>query len=199
MHVILFFSFIYQRKTYPCALVEWFKKYSSRPDKETGMWKVRPHFMGRCQLTIVIHLDSFLQGAHLLPVLSGATHLPVEFHFSYSLDAFEAYFVNKYADNQMYEILYVLNNIRLYPQCHVHNASNTATILIHVHPVSCSHPVAMPFRNFLSVQCSRKVVDGPLLCQDRSVEWSPSPSLHIMMVCIFKTDSPVYAWWEWML
>jgi len=104
VRVILLFSFIHQHKTYPCALVEWFKKYGSHPDKETGMWKVRPHFIGRRRLTTVIHLDSLLRGAHLLPVFHGATHLPVDFHYSYSLDAFEAYFVNKYADHQMYEL-----------------------------------------------------------------------------------------------
>jgi hypothetical protein len=104
VRVILFFSFIHQRKTYPCALVEWFKKYGSHPDKETGMWKVRPHFIGRHRLTTVIHLDSCLRGAHLLPVFRGAMPLPVDFHFSYSLDAFEAYFVNKYADYHMYEL-----------------------------------------------------------------------------------------------
>ena len=72
MRVMLFFSFAYQGKTYPCALVEWFKKYGSHPDKETGIWRVRPHFMGRHWLTTVVHLDSFLQDAHLLPVFSGA-------------------------------------------------------------------------------------------------------------------------------
>jgi hypothetical protein len=104
VHVMLFFSFIYERKTYPCALVDWFKKYGSHPDNETGMWMVRPHFMGRRRLSTVIHLDSFLRGAHLLPVFGGATRLPMDFDFSYSLDAFEAYFINKYADNQMYEL-----------------------------------------------------------------------------------------------
>ena len=62
--------------------------------------------MGRRRLTTVIHLDSFLRGAHLLPVFNGAMHLPVDFHFSYTLNVFEAYFVNKYADNQMYELCY---------------------------------------------------------------------------------------------
>ena len=60
VRVMLFFSFIHQGKPYPCALVEWFKKYGSRPDKETGMWKVRPHMVGRHHLRTVIHLDSFL-------------------------------------------------------------------------------------------------------------------------------------------
>ena len=50
------------------------------------------------------HLDSILRGAHLLPAFGEATHLPADFHFSYSLDVFEAYYINKYADNQMYEI-----------------------------------------------------------------------------------------------
>jgi hypothetical protein len=60
--------------------------------------------VGRRRLRTVVHLDTFLRGAHLLPVFDGATRLPVDFHFSYSLGAFEAYFINKYADNQMYEI-----------------------------------------------------------------------------------------------
>ena len=33
----MFFSFVYHGKVYPCALVEWFKKYSAHLDKETGM------------------------------------------------------------------------------------------------------------------------------------------------------------------
>ena len=60
--------------------------------------------MGHCRLSTMIHLDSFLRGVHLLPVFGGAAHLPVDFDFSYSLDAFEAYYINKYVDNQMYEI-----------------------------------------------------------------------------------------------
>jgi len=102
--VKLFFSFVHQGKVYPCALVEWFKKYGAHPDKETGMWRVRPHMVGCQRLTTVVHLDSLLQGAHLLPAFGGATYLPADFHFSYSLDAFKAYFINKYADQQMYEI-----------------------------------------------------------------------------------------------
>ena len=104
VRILLFFSFTYQGKLYPCAFVEWFKKYSSHPDKETGMWKVRPHMVRRCRLRTVIHLDTILRGAHLLPAFGGATHLPTDFHFSYLLDAFDAYFINKYVDNQMHEI-----------------------------------------------------------------------------------------------
>lgn len=104
VRVMLFFTFMHQGKTYLCALVDWFKKYGSHSDKETGMWKVRPHMVEHYCLRTVVHLDTFLRGAHLLPVFDGATHLPIDFHFSYSLDVFKAYFINKYADNQMYEI-----------------------------------------------------------------------------------------------
>jgi hypothetical protein len=104
VRIALFFSFMHQGKYYPCALVEWFRKYGSHPDKDTGMWKVRPHMVRRCRLTTVIHLDSCLRGAHLLPVFDGATLLPTDFHYTYSLDAFESYYINKYADNQMYEM-----------------------------------------------------------------------------------------------
>ncbi|EDR05786.1 uncharacterized protein LACBIDRAFT_302507 [Laccaria bicolor S238N-H82] len=43
--------------------------------------------------------------AHLLPVF-GRDVLPFDFHFSYSLDAFESYYVNKYADHHSHEICF---------------------------------------------------------------------------------------------
>ena len=106
VRVMLFFSFIYQEVTYPCALVDWFKRYGATPDKATGMWKVRPDMRGRQRLTTVIHLDSMLRGAHLLPVFDGPTFLPVDFYYSDTLEAFEAYYVSKYADHQMHEICF---------------------------------------------------------------------------------------------
>ena len=41
--VQLFFSFTYDRESYPCALVEWFIP-GDGPDEDTGMWVVRPEF-----------------------------------------------------------------------------------------------------------------------------------------------------------
>jgi len=109
VRVKLFFSFSYGQKTYPCALVEWFKNYGASPDKETGMWRVRPHMVGSGRssqrLVTVVHLDSFLRGVHLLPVF-GNRFLPTDFHFSYSLDVFEAFYVNKYSDHRAHEIIY---------------------------------------------------------------------------------------------
>src|SRR5258707_12846701 len=58
--VKLFFLFVYQGKVYPCTLVKWFKKYSTHPDKETGMWRVRPHMVGCQRLTTIVYLDLLL-------------------------------------------------------------------------------------------------------------------------------------------
>jgi hypothetical protein len=53
----------------------------------------------------VLHLDSFLRGAHLIPVY-GDEALPVDFHYSYSLDAFQAFYVNKFIDHHANEIAF---------------------------------------------------------------------------------------------
>ena len=104
MGVMLFFL-LYIREN-PILVHWWIASWNmgSHPNKETGMWKVGLHLIGCHQLTTVIHLDSFLQGAHLLLIFGEAILLPVDFHFSYSLDVFKAYFVNKYANDQMYKL-----------------------------------------------------------------------------------------------
>ncbi|KAJ7802465.1 hypothetical protein B0H14DRAFT_2385472, partial [Mycena olivaceomarginata] len=49
-------------------------------------------------------LPCLLRGAHLIGVY-GTAALPEDFHFSDSLDAFNIYFVNPYADHHMHEFL----------------------------------------------------------------------------------------------
>ncbi|KAI9567640.1 hypothetical protein HD554DRAFT_2322505 [Boletus coccyginus] len=80
--VLLFFSFMYQGDSYSCALVEWFLPISDDPDGPTGMWIVVPEVNAARQ----------------------REHLPVRFHFSESLTAFNAYYVNKYIDHHSYTI-----------------------------------------------------------------------------------------------
>jgi hypothetical protein len=106
VRVKLFFSFLYEGEEYPCALVEWFKKIGRSPEEQTGMWVVKPESddYGR-RLTSVIHVDTILRGAHLLPVY-GKQFLPLRFHYSWSLDSFEFFFVNKYADHHANEIAF---------------------------------------------------------------------------------------------
>ncbi|KAF8815688.1 hypothetical protein BYT27DRAFT_7079395 [Phlegmacium glaucopus] len=102
VRVKLFFSFRYEGEKYPCALVEWFKKVGRSPDKQTGMWVVKPEedHHGR-RLTSVVHLDTVLQGAHLIPGF-----LPPNFNHTWSLDPFKAFFVNKYVDHHANEIAF---------------------------------------------------------------------------------------------
>jgi hypothetical protein len=103
VRVILFFSFEYEGAYYPCALVEWFEKV--RHDPVTGLWIVRPEITHGRRDQSVLHLDSFLRGAHLIPVY-GTEKLPVDFDYSYSLDAFGAFYVNKYIDHHANEIAF---------------------------------------------------------------------------------------------
>jgi hypothetical protein len=102
--VLLFFSFASERKTYPCALVEWFIP-GEEPDEDTGMWVVSPEFhdSGRWSLS-VIHLDCIARATHLLPVF-GSSYVPDELHFSDSLDMYRAYFVNNNIDHHCNELL----------------------------------------------------------------------------------------------
>ena len=105
VRVRLFFSVEYEGVHYPCALVEWFKRAGRDP--LTGMWIVHSD----CTVTrgsrdrSVLHLDSFLRGAHLIPVYNNM-RLPLDFKHFYSLDVFNAYYVNKYIDHHAYEIAF---------------------------------------------------------------------------------------------
>jgi len=103
MRVLLFFSFEYDNTHYPFALVEWFKKVGLDP--VTGMWVVCPDIVRGRQERSVVHLDSFLRAAHLVPVF-GTHKLPQGFHFTLSLDAFDAYYVNKYIDHHANEVAF---------------------------------------------------------------------------------------------
>ncbi|KAJ7509292.1 hypothetical protein B0H11DRAFT_2427626 [Mycena galericulata] len=105
VRVRLFFSFTHDGVDYPCALVEWFKKVGRSPDLETGMWIVEPEMKGNSCLTTIIHLDSLLRGAHLIPVY-GSAHIPIGFRYIHSLDAFKSFHVNKYIDHHANEVAF---------------------------------------------------------------------------------------------
>ncbi|KAJ6609901.1 hypothetical protein B0H10DRAFT_2438356 [Mycena sp. CBHHK59/15] len=103
--VFLFFSFTYHDTYYKCALVHWLSPHGNAPDDDTGLWVVTPESHGNGHKTMaIIHLDCIARGAHLLPVY-GSSLLPEDFHFSYSLDVFRAFFVNRYIDHHAHEFL----------------------------------------------------------------------------------------------
>ena len=66
------------------------------------MWKVEPDFdnLGNVAMSI-IHLDSMVRSAHLMGI-AGTTRIP-HLTFDRSLDAFQAFFVNKYIDHHAHE------------------------------------------------------------------------------------------------
>jgi hypothetical protein len=103
VRVLLFFSVQFDQVCYPCALVEWFQRV--RHDPSSGMWIVCPDRMCGRQDKSVLHLDSFLRAAHLIPVY-GHQMMPLDFQHYYSLDIFEGYYVNKYIDHHAYEIAF---------------------------------------------------------------------------------------------
>ncbi|KAH9946685.1 hypothetical protein B0H21DRAFT_808643 [Amylocystis lapponica] len=104
--VRLFLSLRHQTISYPCALIEWFVPISEEVDPNTGMWIVEPEFDADGSRTSdVIHVDSIMRNAHLIPVFGG-NFLPHGFRASDSLDAFQAYFVNKFADHHAHEIVF---------------------------------------------------------------------------------------------
>ncbi|KAF8900409.1 hypothetical protein CPB84DRAFT_1680498, partial [Gymnopilus junonius] len=104
--VHLFLSIVHCRVTYPCALVEWFSTIGEEPCTDTGMWMVEPDFnaLGK-QAQSVIHLGSILHCAHLMPV-AGNVFISQRVKFHNSLDAFQAYYVNKYIDHHAHEIAF---------------------------------------------------------------------------------------------
>jgi len=65
-HVQLFFSFSHDSIEYPCVLVHQFSCVGDSPDDPTGMWIVQPD--GDESLPSIIHLDTVVCAAHLLPV-----------------------------------------------------------------------------------------------------------------------------------
>ncbi|KAI0316533.1 hypothetical protein OF83DRAFT_1172820 [Amylostereum chailletii] len=103
--VRLFFSFVHEGTMYPCALLDHFERIGTHPDPITGMWKVKPQRNQRGRLQTVEHLDTFLRSAHLMPVF-GDGPLPIDFHYTYSLDTFNSYYINKYIDHHANEIAF---------------------------------------------------------------------------------------------
>jgi hypothetical protein len=101
-----FFSFKFRNVSYPCALIRWYSHNDDGPDEDTGMWVVEPdsHADGSA-FTAVIHLDSILRAAHLIPVY-GQDTIPTDIPLAYSLDVFHSYYVNKYIDHHAFEIAF---------------------------------------------------------------------------------------------
>lgn len=87
------------------ALVEWFENVGDEPDTVTGMWVVRPEVVDGQRTVSIVHLDSIVRAVHLVPVYRDTT-MPHDFERSYSLTAFNRFYVNRYADYHSFECIY---------------------------------------------------------------------------------------------
>jgi hypothetical protein len=104
IRILLFFLFTSGDITYPCALVTWFSLLDEEPDEDTGMWMVQPEVNpDDTPVTTMIHLDCIFRAAHLLPIHGNAS-VPTTISPHNSLNAFSAFYVNKYADHHAFEI-----------------------------------------------------------------------------------------------
>ncbi|KAJ7255147.1 hypothetical protein C8J57DRAFT_1437087 [Mycena rebaudengoi] len=105
-HVLLFMSFKHMGILYPCALVTWFSTMGDDPCPDVRMWMVEPDVGQHGERVMdIIHVDTILRGAHLIGIY-GDTYLPRHFKHSDTLDRFNAFYVNKYADHHANEIAF---------------------------------------------------------------------------------------------
>lgn len=86
--------------------MEWFNKAQRTRDAHTGLWIVEPDLQGvhKWPFMSVIHLDCLLRAAHLMPVF-GSHAMPDGFCYEWSLDTFQAFYVNQYIDHHTHELL----------------------------------------------------------------------------------------------
>lgn len=107
VRVHAFLSFRWHHKSYPCALVSWFLPIGDTPCPDTGLWMVRPERdrQSGCPVMSVVHLDTMVRAAHLIGI-AGQKPLPSNFSHSDSLDAFQGFFVNKFADHHSHTIAF---------------------------------------------------------------------------------------------
>ena len=106
--VYLFFKFSFANVEYPCALVHWYTRIGTEPNEPTGLWTVEPEYArgGHYRNMGVIHLDSIIRGAHLLPKFPSNTRVYREINYTQTLDVFRSLYVNKYVNHHTFEIAF---------------------------------------------------------------------------------------------
>ena len=105
--VHLFFSFQVGDDVFSCALIHQFSKSFNDPDPDNGMWIVEPDLdRDGYRIMSIVHVDSIVRAAHLLPVFKGDATIPREVNFSNTLDIFTAFYVNKYIDYHAFETVF---------------------------------------------------------------------------------------------
>ena len=104
--VHLFFSFTLEEEEFECALVHEYCKSFADPDPDNNLWIFKPDYDNDgYRIMSVVHIDSIVRAAHLLPVFKDVTRIPREISFTHTLDAFKAFYLNKYIDYHSFETL----------------------------------------------------------------------------------------------
>ena len=95
-----------QNTVYLCTLVDHYKILGRQPDHVMSMWKVSLDKVNNNQvLQSVEPLDSIVCAVHLLPVF-GTGYIPDHWPYSLTLDSFQQFYINKYADHHSHQIIY---------------------------------------------------------------------------------------------
>lgn len=132
--VILLFSFTAKAERQECALIQCFKRVGDSPDPKTSMWIVEPDYESETSSTTwqrveccpgvnasgrrhydrdckapklsVIDIGDIFRLAHLLGVQKGDECPPKSLTPEESLDFYDRFYVNRFADMHMHETLY---------------------------------------------------------------------------------------------
>jgi len=104
--VLIFLSFTHAGERFPCALVWWYtpSDASDCRDNDTGMWLVEQEFKGSEPHISVVHTDTIFHAVHLLPFF-GKDKVPFDLSNENSLDYYNRFYVNRFADHHSFEIL----------------------------------------------------------------------------------------------
>lgn len=102
--VRVFISFIHNYIRYNAAVVEWFELDGDVPDPVTGMWVVRPEHEHGKRVMGVVPLHSIIRACHLIGYYD-RTHMPTNFHYADTLDAFRRFYLNWFVDYHAHETI----------------------------------------------------------------------------------------------
>ena len=104
--VHLFLSFTLGEEAFECALIHKFCKSFTDPDPDNGLWVFEPDYSNDgYRIMSVVHVNSIIRAAHLLPVFKDEAPIPREVNFTNTLDVFKAFYLNKYIDYHAFETL----------------------------------------------------------------------------------------------
>ena len=101
----LLFSFTKSNTCHNVALIQWYSYLGDSPDEDTGMWAIKKERESN-GLPIIdfIYIDAIVQSCQLLPIY-GRGMIPCQVTHMTSFNCFQAYYVNKFADHHLFELL----------------------------------------------------------------------------------------------